>query len=55
MTGRDRTPGGDLGYVVISGQDFLAFMRRAAAGESADLLYAEFYANSDIEEVPGDA
>lgn len=34
------------GYCVISAEDFRAYMARAAAGESPDLLYAEFYANS---------
>lgn len=49
--GRSRTPSRDLGYVVLSGLDFVDFMRRAAAGESPDLLYAEFYVNSDINPV----
>lgn len=39
---------------VISGAMFLDALRRAAAGEDPDLLYAEFYANSDHEHVEGD-
>jgi hypothetical protein len=42
----------DLGWVTMGGDAFLGFMRRAAEGENADLLYAEFYANSDVEYVP---
>ncbi len=42
-----------LGYWVISGEDFMAAMKRAATGEDPDLLYAEYYANSDVEDVEG--
>jgi hypothetical protein len=56
MGADDQTASGPYalpGYVVLSAEDFRQFMRRAAAGEDPDLLYAEFYANSDQEEVPG--
>jgi hypothetical protein len=36
----------------ISGDTFLAALRRAHAGESPDILYAEYYANSDTQDVP---
>jgi hypothetical protein len=39
----------DLGWWTISGEDLLDAMRRAAAGEDPDLIYAEFYANSEHE------
>lgn len=39
----------DLGWWTISGEDLLALLRRAHAGEEPDLLYAEAYANSHIE------
>ena len=38
-----------LGWWCISGEALLDLLRRAAAGESPDLLYAEAYANSDVE------
>lgn len=44
---------GTLGWWVISGDDFREAMRRAAGGEDPDLLYAEYYANSDVEQVDG--
>lgn len=40
-----------LGWWSIHGEDLLALLRRAAAGEDPDLLYAEAYANSTTEEV----
>lgn len=42
-----------LGWWVISGENFLSALRRVEAGESADLIYAEHYANSDIEDQSG--
>jgi hypothetical protein len=41
-----------LGWWCISGEDLLDMLRRAAAGEEADLLYAELYANSEVTELP---
>ena len=41
----------DLGWHVISGDTLLDLLRRAAAGEEPDLLYAEEWANADHEEV----
>lgn len=41
----------DLGWHVISGERLLELMRRAAAGESPDPLYAEEWANADHERV----
>ena len=40
------------GWWVISGVDFANAMTRAASGEDPDLLYAEYYANGDIQDVP---
>jgi hypothetical protein len=48
------TPSRSLGWHVISGEDLLALLRRAAAGEDPDLLYAEAWANADHEPVDGD-
>lgn len=42
-----------LGWHVIAGEDLLAALRRCAAGEAADLVYAEIWANSDHERVEG--
>lgn len=38
----------------ISEDAFLDTLRRVAAGEDPDLVYAEFYANSDHEHVEDD-
>lgn len=38
-----------LGWWVISGEEFLDALRRAAAGEDPDVLYVEAYANSEVE------
>ncbi len=37
----------DLGWWAISGDALIEALRRASAGEDADLLYAELYANSE--------
>jgi hypothetical protein len=42
-----------LGWWVISGEALLDLLRRAAAGEDADALYAEEYANAG-HELPGE-
>jgi len=39
----------------MSGECFLEALRRANAGEDPDLLYAEWYANSDIERPAADS
>lgn len=39
----------DLGWWTISGEELQAALRRAHEGEHPDLVYAELYANSDIE------
>jgi len=44
-----------LGYWVISGQALLEALRRCAAGEDPDLVFAELYANTSQEHVPGDS
>jgi hypothetical protein len=36
----------DLGWHVISGEQLLEILRRAAAGEDPDLLFAELWANA---------
>jgi hypothetical protein len=38
-------------YWLISSEGFLTAMKRAAAGEDPDMLYIEFYSNSDAEEM----
>lgn len=40
-----------LGWWAISGDLLIDSLRRAAAGEDPDLLYAELYANGETEEV----
>lgn len=37
----------DLGWWVVSGENLLDMLRRAAAGEDPDLIYAEEYANGE--------
>lgn len=44
----------ELGWWAISGEAFLDALKRAAAGEDPDLIYAEHYANSDIERADDD-
>ncbi len=44
-----------LGWWSISGEKFLAALRRVADGESPDMVYAEAYANSTIERIEGDS
>jgi hypothetical protein len=39
-----------LGWDVIAGEDLLELLRRAAAGEDPDMLYAEHYANATRKE-----
>ena len=45
----------EMGWWVISGDRLIKLLRRAHAGESPDLLYAEEYANSETERVPAEA
>jgi hypothetical protein len=47
----DTGPG--LGWWVIAGGVLLDGLRRAAAGEDPDVVYAELYANAD-QERPGE-
>lgn len=44
----------DLGWWVIHGEALLDGLRRAAAGEDPDVVYAELYANSDHEDYSED-
>lgn len=46
-------PTPDLGWHVINGERLLELLRRAAAGENPDLVYAEEWANADHERVEG--
>jgi hypothetical protein len=39
----------DLGYWVMSGEALLEMLREVAAGADPDLVYAENYANADME------
>lgn len=41
----------DLGWHVISGGDFLAALRSVAAGEDADMVYTELWANAERETI----
>lgn len=44
-----------LGWWVISGEDLLSLLRRAHEGQNPDLLYAEQYANSEVDHIePGE-
>jgi hypothetical protein len=38
-----------LGWWVISGESIMDMLWRAFAGEDPDLIYAEHYANSEVE------
>lgn len=42
---------GDLGWHVISGEDFLTALRRVAAGEDPDMVYTELWVNAEREDV----
>lgn len=44
----------ELGWWTIAGEVLLLMLRRVAAGEDPDLIYAELYANSMHEIVPGE-
>ena len=44
----------DLGWHVISGEDLLTMLRRVAAGEDPDMVYAEEYVNAQRETVEGE-
>ena len=48
----DRDP---LGWWCISGSEFLRALHLVADGGDPDMVYAEFYANSDIENVTGES
>lgn len=39
----------DLGWHVISGEDFLSALRRCESGEPADVVFAELWANAEHE------
>jgi hypothetical protein len=39
-----------MSWWVVSAESFLEALRRAHAGEDPDLLYAEWYANSEVEQ-----
>lgn len=40
----------DLGWWFIHGDNFLAALHAVAEGEDPDLIYAELYANAEIED-----
>lgn len=52
-TSLSRDTQADLCWWVIHGADLLNLLHRASNGESPDMLYAEWYANSDHEQVDG--
>jgi len=39
---------------VIHGEDLLYALRAVAGGADPDLIYAELYANSSTQDIPGD-
>lgn len=41
-------------FWVISANDLMVMLRRVAAGEDPDVVYAEHYANSRVEHVQRD-
>lgn len=43
-----------LGWWSISGEEFLRALHMVADGNDPELVYAEFYANSEVENVKGD-
>jgi hypothetical protein len=43
-----------LGFWCVSGNTLLEMLRRCAAGEDPDLIYAEYYANCDVDIVDPD-
>lgn len=43
-----------IGWWTISGEGLLAMLRRVAAGEDPDLVYAEEYANAHVDRPAGD-
>jgi hypothetical protein len=47
MNGDEQTT--DLGWHVISGEQLLELLRRVAAGEDPDLVFAELWANAEHE------
>ena len=43
----------DLGFHVIAGDHLLELLQRAAAGEDADMIFAELWANAEhVQEEP---
>ena len=44
----------DLGWWVIAGSTLLDALHRAKDGEDPELLYAELYANSEVERTGDD-
>lgn len=43
----------DMGWWVISGESLLDMLKRVHEGEDPDLVYAEFYANCEVENAEG--
>ncbi len=41
------------GWWTMSGECFIEALRQAHAGEDPEMVYAEWYANSDVEHVAG--
>lgn len=55
MTATDPSDAEDrLGWWTISGIDFLRALHLVHDGADPDVIYAEYYANSDHEHVEGD-
>lgn len=38
-----------LGWWTLSGEEFMKAMRRAHDGEDPEMIYAEYYANSKVD------
>lgn len=45
----------DLGWWIIHGDEILESLRAVANGENPDVVYAELYANCDVQEGDVDA
>lgn len=41
----------ELPWCAIHGEDLMGMLRRAHDGEDPDMIFAEFYANSDQEQM----
>lgn len=45
----------ELGWWIIHGDEIMEALRQVAQGENPDIVYAELYANADIQKGDDDA